>query len=221
LQILSAYITLTGFYLQRGIVMNQTSYLQDCPVKAMPAHSYCVDISYYDCQNSTSYLQLAEDFVHMLRQNDCEKRNLIFLCIGTDRATGDCLGPLVGSYLQGTISGSVYGTLADPVHALNIRQTIHRISQSYPKPLIVAVDAALGIPNHVGYVTLSNAPIAPGKGVNKKLPVIGDISITGIVNISGSNSHNLLQSTRLNTVMLQAECIAAGIQYASCHFEDF
>lgn len=45
----------------------------------------------------------------------------IILCIGTDRSTGDALGPLVGHKLINSISKYnnvyLYGTLDDPVHA--------------------------------------------------------------------------------------------------------
>lgn len=138
----------------------------------------------------------------------------VILCIGTDRATGDCLGPLVGEQLLAYDENfKTFGCLKDPVHALNLKQTINTIYHTIQKPYIIAVDAALGDISHIGYITVSNCPIAPGKGVNKKLPAIGDISITGIVNVSGQNA-NLLQSTRLYTVMQLANCIASALKYA-------
>ena len=55
-------------------------------------------------------------------------RELVFLCIGTDRATGDCLGPLVGSRLKSlSPSTAVYGTLETPVHATNLQETLDEI----------------------------------------------------------------------------------------------
>src|SRR5690606_31826424 len=49
------------------------------------------------------------------------------VCVGTDRSTGDSLGPFIGSVLlrqkdKGFIppSVSVYGTIHEPVHALNL-----------------------------------------------------------------------------------------------------
>lgn len=49
-------------------------------------------------------------------------KELVFLCIGTDRLTGDCLGPYVGQQLLCNASEKVhvYGTLSHPVHALNL-----------------------------------------------------------------------------------------------------
>ena len=44
---------------------------------------------------------------------------LVFLCIGSDRVTGDCLGPYIGHQLLDRLDLQdiyVYGTLKDPVH---------------------------------------------------------------------------------------------------------
>lgn len=136
----------------------------------------------------------------------------VFLCIGTDRATGDCLGPLVGMKLRDyNICYDIYGTLDAPVHALNLKDTIEYIQRNYDNPFIIAIDAALGNPAHVGFITVSDCPMEPGKGVNKKLPIIGDISITGIVNVSGRHD-SILQTTRLYTVMQLANSIAEALR---------
>ena len=55
----------------------------------------------------------------------------------------------------------------------------------------------------------------PGAGVNKQLPEVGDIHITGIVNVSGFMEFFVLQNTRLNLVMKMAKTIANGIYQAS------
>ena len=50
--------------------------------------------------------------------------------------------------------------------------------------------------------------------MNKDLPKIGDLSVTGIVNISGSLEFMVLQNTRLYTVMLLADVISRGIYHS-------
>lgn len=142
-----------------------------------------------------------------------ENKSVVILCIGTDRATGDCLGPLVGNRLQAALPLiPVYGTLKHPVHALNLEETIQTIYKEHENPYIIAVDASLGVKEHIGYATISTQPLFPGKGVNKKLPAIGNLSITGIVNIAGFPNSVLLQSTRLHTVMTLADCISTALQ---------
>ena len=59
-------------------------------------------------------------------------------------------------------------------------------------------------------MTVGQGSLEPGLGVKKKLPPVGDISITGIVNLSGAFEHFLLQTTRLSTVMELADAIGLG-----------
>ena len=54
----------------------------------------------------------------------------IVLCIGSDRVTGDCLGPIVGQMLtERKANAYVYGTLDRPVTALNLKDAIAHISK--------------------------------------------------------------------------------------------
>ncbi len=82
---------------------------------------------------------------------------------------------------------------------------------------VLVIDASLGMSKDMGLVTLTNSHLFPGKGVNKKLPAIGDMSITGIVNLSGHTGANLLQNTRLYTVKQMAEYIGKALIYADHH----
>lgn len=140
--------------------------------------------------------------------------DLVIVCIGSDRSTGDSLGPLVGHNLSKRLNIytdiHVFGTLNDPVHATNLHDNIENINTSFDNPFIVAVDACLGPLNKVGLISISNKPVRPGSGVNKVLPPIGDISILGIVNTSGFMEHLVLQSTRLSLVMELSNIISSS-----------
>lgn len=142
-------------------------------------------------------------------------RPIVFLCIGSDRATGDSLGPLVGQKLSDKFAfnrkTAVFGTLHQTVHAGNLVNILTEINNRYKNPYIIAIDASLGVPEHIGYVTLGNGSLRPGIGVSHVLPEAGDIHITGIVNHSGKNNHMTLQTTKLLTVMELAGFIADGI----------
>jgi len=105
----------------------------------------------------------------------------------------------------------VYGTLQSPVHAVNLASIISQIKDTFYQPFIVAIDASLGIRQHIGYITLGNGPLLPGIGVQKELPQIGNAAITGIVNLAGKNSHTTLQTTRLSTVVELANFVTDGI----------
>lgn len=144
------------------------------------------------------------------------KRPIVLLCIGTDRSTGDSLGPLVGDKLKFLIRDSVYlyGNLQNPVHAKNLCDIINEINTNYKNPFIIAIDACLGSLQNVGKIVIDGKPIRPGSAMNKDLPRVGDLSITGIVNISGAMEFMVLQNTRLFTVMQLAETISKGIYHS-------
>ena len=56
-------------------------------------------------------------------------RPIVFVCIGTDRSTGDSLGPLIGTLLEekSIHPFHVYGTLDHPIHALNLAEKLIEI----------------------------------------------------------------------------------------------
>ncbi|MEH7386164.1 spore protease YyaC [Bacillus sp. JJ1521] len=138
---------------------------------------------------------------------------IVIFCIGTDRSTGDCLGPLIGTKItEKRLSHfHVYGTLDEPIHAVNLQEKIEIINQKYSNPFIIGIDACLGRLKSVGSITIGEGPIKPGAGVNKELTPIGDMHITGIVNVSGFMEFFVLQNTRLSLVMKIANTISSGI----------
>lgn len=138
---------------------------------------------------------------------------LVFVCIGTDRSTGDALGPLVGSKLlsYNITDFPIYGTLAEPVHALNLADTLSSIRDKYANPYIVGIDACLGQLSSVGSIKIGEGPLKPGAGVNKELPPVGNIHITGVVNVGGFMEYFVLQNTRLFLVSAMADVISHSI----------
>lgn len=139
-------------------------------------------------------------------------RPIVILCIGTDRSTGDALGPLTGTRLRSLHAyPHIFGTLDEPVHATNLADALRSIAAVFVNPYIVAVDACLGRLESVGCVTVGRGPLRPGAAVNKDLPPVGDTCITGIVNVGGFMEHLVLQSTRLNLVVKMADAIAFGL----------
>lgn len=137
---------------------------------------------------------------------------IVFFCIGTDRCTGDSLGPLVGMFLQqaNLPEVKVWGTLEQPIHALNLKDALCRLKQ-LSNPLVISIDASLGITSCIGDIQLVDGPLHPGMGVKKILPPVGNFHIKGIVNTSGFLDAMVLLNTRLNTVMQMAKVIAQSI----------
>jgi len=141
------------------------------------------------------------------------KRPAVILCIGTDRSTGDALGPLIGTHLSRLNLPllHVYGTLDQPVHATNLIQTIEFIQQSFVDPFVIAIDACLGRVDSIGCIVLADGPLKPGAGVHKQLPEVGEANLTGIVNVGGFMEFMVLQNTRLNLVWRMSENISSLI----------
>lgn len=144
------------------------------------------------------------------------KRPAVILCIGTDRSTGDSLGPLIGTHLSrlNLPQLHVYGTLDEPVHATNLGQTIEFIQQSFVNPFIIAIDACLGRIDSIGCIILADGPLKPGAGVHKQLPEVGEAHLTGIVNVGGFMEYMVLQNTRLNLVWRMSENISSLITHS-------
>jgi putative sporulation protein YyaC len=167
-----------------------------------------------DSNIKTAPYKISSHLLCLLDNNVIENSNIIILCIGTDRSTGDSLGPLVGQKLSSYYklkNAKVFGTLLNPIHAKNITENKNLIYNTYTNPFIIAIDAALGCIENIGKINIQKGPLYPGAGVNKNIPSIGDISITGIVNLSGYMEFAMLQSTRLSLVMSMADTIALSI----------
>lgn len=138
----------------------------------------------------------------------------VIVCIGSDLAVGDSLGPIVGSMLKYKTQGLhvyVYGTLALPVTAKEIKYMRSFLKETHAGEQIIAVDAAVGAEGDIGLMRVSPSPLFPGAGAKKKLGCIGDISILGIVAEKSVANFSLLNSTRLNLVYGMAEQISDAL----------
>lgn len=173
-------------------------------------------VYYFQAQDKLAAYHLSKKICELMEEKCTPHTTLVLLCIGTDRVTGDSLGPLIGYKLSRKFLPlfTIYGTLETPVHAMNLTETLEEIKEKHPDNCIIAIDASLGSRDHLGFVTLKNGSLLPGAGVKKNLTSVGDISITGIVNACGVLDHAALQTTRLSTVMALADCISLGLQLA-------
>ena len=138
----------------------------------------------------------------------------VVVCIGSDLAIGDSLGPITGSMLKYKTQGLnafLYGTLSAPVTAKEIKYLRTFLKETHKHSQIVAIDAAVGEKGDIGLIKLSNNPLFPGAGANKQLGAIGDISIMGIVAEKSIANYGLLNTTRLNLVYTMSEIISDAL----------
>lgn len=143
----------------------------------------------------------------------------IFLCVGSDKITGDAFGPIVGDNLQKLFKNTynnikVEGTLEKPISGTNLKSQVEKIYTTYKKPCIIAIDAALALEKDIGKIVVSNSKMKFGKGTSKNIVEVGDISIKAIVakdyKVPRYNFVNL-QNTSLNIVIKLAEVTSKGI----------
>ena len=106
----------------------------------------------FNYKSNLAYYEIAEFMIKYINPNS------IIVCIGTDKCVGDCLGPLVGTFLEEhNFPLPVYGTLKDPIHALNLDKKLEEINKLHPNACIIGIDACLGDTNSIGEIHTRDA----------------------------------------------------------------
>lgn len=152
-------------------------------------------------------------------KSDYPFSNYIFLCVGSDKIIGDAYGPLVGERLEKLLKNSynniqIIGTLQNPISGINLKKEVEKIYKSYKKPCIIAIDAALSNKENIGKIVVTDSKMKFGKGTNKNIVEVGNISIKGIVATDYKNpryNFNELQNASLNRVLNLANITSDGI----------
>ena len=138
----------------------------------------------------------------------------VILCIGSDLAIGDSLGPICGTMISEKKlfeQSYVYGTLKRPITAKEVRYLGDFFKKTHPNSKIIAIDAAVGDAGDIGLIKIANKGLRPGLGANKKFAPIGDVSIMGIVAEKSVFNYSLLNLTRLSLVYKMADIISDAI----------
>lgn len=138
----------------------------------------------------------------------------VVVCIGSDLAIGDSLGPITGSLLKYKTQGLpfyLYGTLGAPVTAKEIAYTRAFLKETHPHSQVIAVDAAVGNKGDIGLIKITDTPLLPGSGADKKLGELGDVTIMGIVAEKSIQNYGLLHSTRLNLVYTMSQLVSEAL----------
>lgn len=143
----------------------------------------------------------------------------VVVCVGSDLSVGDSLGPVTGTKLAEKLRGLnvyVYGTLARPITAHEVKYMGQFIKNTHLGSPVIAIDAAVGVAGDIGLIKVTNRPLTPGSGANKKLNKIGDVSVLGIVAEKSLFNYSLFSATRLNVVYKMAEIISEGVSTYVC-----
>lgn len=167
------------------------------------------------------YNNFINDFTNKICNLKSDKpfSDYIFLCVGSDKITGDSFGPIVGSNLENLFKNfynniEIIGTLEKPVSGANLQIEVNKIYNRYENPCIIAIDAALSQKENIGKIIVTDSKMKFGKGTYKQIMEIGNISIKGIVardHKIPKYNFNELQTTSLNIVMKLANITSEGI----------
>ncbi|MGQ8875063.1 spore protease YyaC [Paenibacillus sp. TSA_86.1] len=133
---------------------------------------------------------------------------ITFLCIGTDRSTGDALGPMTGTLLEERGIPHVVGTLAAPCDADTLEERLAHIPADHT---VIAMDACLGPKAATGTYYVSGTPLHPAQSVGGKLPPVGEYSVAAVVNANGPRPYSILQMTSLNLVIGMSQTLADAV----------
>lgn len=141
---------------------------------------------------------------------DIIDENTIIVNIGTDRVIYDAIAPLIGTYLKNKkCSVPVYGTISNPIHALNLEEKLYKIKSKHPYSTIIGIDACKS--DIIGEIIVDNKSINPGSGTGKILPKVGDYSIKITTITNSSFIFDNSTSIRLNDIMEMGEIVGNAI----------
>ncbi len=161
------------------------------------------------------YNKLAPDGICLaLKKSTPEGASPVILCIGSDLSVGDSLGPVTGTKLKQQLAGLncyVYGTLAKPITAHEVKYMNDFLRLTHPASPIIAIDAAVGNAGDIGLIRVAGRGLRPGSGANKRLAKVGDVSVMGIIADQSVFNYSLFSATRLNVVYKMSEIIADGV----------
>ncbi|MFF2093790.1 spore protease YyaC [Paenibacillus sp. NPDC058174] len=151
-------------------------------------------------------------FLSSIAEKHPARDEVLFLCIGTDRSTGDSFGPLLGTMLREQGWPNVVGTLEQPCDAHRVEQAVQAAAAEHT--VVIAVDACLGKAQSVGGYLTAEGPLKPGQATGANLPEAGHYSIAGIVNGMSHKPYMTLQTTPLYRVLQMASVLAEAIDTA-------
>lgn len=161
------------------------------------------------------YNKLAPDGICLaLKKSTPEGASPVILCIGSDLSVGDSLGPVTGTKLKQQLAGLncyVYGTLAKPITAHEVKYMNDFLRLTHPASPIIAIDAAVGNAGDIGLIRVAGRGLRPGSGANKRLTKVGDVSVMGIIAEQSVFNYSLFSATRLNVVYKMSEIIVDGV----------
>ncbi|WP_187119026.1 spore protease YyaC [Bacillus marasmi] len=142
-------------------------------------------------------------------------QHIFVAAIGSNRISGDSLGPFVGTLLDDLFPRhlTVLGNLQYPLDATTIEEEISTLSLP-DNSFVVAIDSVLGNEETVNSIIIQNGQLKPGKGLGSDLPPIGHCSVMGVVVKNDPDLESSLLFSDLHLIYTMATNIAKGVSLA-------
>jgi putative sporulation protein YyaC len=134
----------------------------------------------------------------------------VVMCIGSDRVSGDLLGPAVGKKLveEYNLRAYVYGVTGRNINGANIDFYDGFIREAHKGSKVVAVDACLGSRREIGKIKVGSRGVGAGHAVRKSGKRYGDVGVVGIVAENAEDNVMQLISVEVSLVEELSERIA-------------
>ena len=119
-------------------------------------------------------------FVKNLRRKiNVHKRDIIFICIGTNKVIGDSLGPQVGEILKENLSNNI--VIGNMNKTICRKTDLIAYDSIIRNKFVIAIDSAFSFPGLIGEIFITESPIFMGMAFDNNQGSIGNIAIKGVV----------------------------------------
>ncbi len=144
-----------------------------------------------------------------------QNREIVFLCIGTEKVIGDSFGPIVGQMLKNKTK-NVYGNLSETVNATNLSEKISQIYLKFNNPYIIVLDSALGNKEMINKVVIGSGSVKPGSALEKNIDKVGDMYINAIVGKNCSSNFTELKKVKTRDMINLSKNVYTAILNSQC-----
>lgn len=160
-------------------------------------------------------MNISDKIINLIDKREISNPKLTFLCVGTDRVTGDSLGPIVGSNIEKFINNKkinnvkVIGSLEKNLNNTNIEEYTKN-----PKDITIVIDSAISNTYNIGEIIVDENNIKVRQALNNGKNINSNINIKCIVakNFENEDANFLmLQNVKLGIVLNLAEKVSTNL----------
>jgi len=186
-------------------------------------------------KENKEYKRFVWEFSNILNRNK-QNKNIIFLCIGTNKVIGDSIGPIVGTNLKKDLKNNlkfkgnlnfdnnikIIGDMSNNISYNNIEDNIKNLKNTSKDNFVIVIDSALSSENNIGKIFVHNRGLKYAESLKRNNEIIGDMSIKAVV---GKNTQNrfknfkILKNISFQRVITMSNIVSKGIIDAMCLVE--